>query len=440
MPQQYLDDNGNPISAPSPATSGGPVYLDDSGNPVKRPIGASGEWKPTLTQRVAEYMPSPRTAFRVGGGMIGGAVGATGGTVLGTPIGGVGGAGVGGSAGAAGGEALYQLIQRMRGAESPQSGLEAAQEVANAAAQGAVQEALPAAMTTKIPGMLQRGSEEAVARVSRPATEGEKATVRKVAGDAIPNMPVAATEAGVLKGYNANLTTAVRELERAYNAVPANTKFKNGPFLGQLQASRNKLLINGQIPPGAKPQIDAYDEMIQWFKDNPSFSIGDLRKNKQLWDGLVNWYRGSLSREPAKEQAYQEGSNIIRNVVSGVFPKIGEANKQVHTWKTLVDSLGRAEVKGVGRPGQFAVDAGTSVIGGGVGFLMGGAPGAAVGASTVTLIRELVKTPAWQTASIPVRQFAIQALQRGDVQAAVKALTAGGTAGGALAVENVGIQ
>lgn len=390
----------------------------------------------SLVDKVGQYMPSARTAFRVGGGAIGGAIGAGGGTIAsaptiaGTPIGAVGGAAIGGSAGAAAGESLYQMIQRLRGADSPQSAGEAAQALATAAGQGAFQEVIPAAITAKLPGALQRGSVETVGRLARAGPEGERAVVREVAKDAIPNIKVSGSDAGVLKQWQSQLAQASHELERAYNAVPQNTKFKSGPFVGALQGLRDKLLVNGKIPPGAKPQVDAYDEMLEWFTSNPSFSIADLRRNKQIWDNLVKWTRSSLSKEPAKEQAYEEGANLIRAMIAGPFPKIAAANRQVHTWKTLVDSLSRADTKQFGTMSARLGDLAPAVVGAGIGTALGGPAGGGLGATAGVLIRELVQTAAWKTASIPARQFAIQAIQRGDVQAAVKALSAGAVQAG----------
>ncbi len=425
MPQDWFDKN-------APTAKDGDWFAENAPPAATTPINQRGATirpdPPTLMERISEYLPSPRTAFRTAGGLIGGSIGATGGTVLGTPIGGVGGAGVGGSAGAAGGEALYQLLQRARGAPSPESGLEAAQDVASAAVQGGVQEIIPAAITAKLPGALQRGSEEAVARLSRPGTEGEKAAVRKVAADAIPNIPVAATNRGVVEAYNKNLTHAVQTLAREFNTVPAKTRFKLGPYIKVLQGERDALLINGKAPAGVQPQVTAYDEVIDWLTNNPTPTITDIRKNKQLWDLLVNWNRGALSKEPAKEQAYEAGANVLRRAIHGVFPKIAEADKQVHTWRTLVDSISRSETKKVGSAGQLGVDAGASIIGGGLGFMAGGPAGGAGGAAVGAMIRQLVQTPAFQTAGIAARQKAITLLQRGDVQGAIKAITAGGAA------------
>lgn len=391
---------------------------------------------PPLTDIIGSKLPSGRTMARVGGGAIGGAIGATGGTIAGTPVGGVGGALVGGAAGASVGESLYQLAGHLSGASDIKSPADAAEQQRNALIQGGIQEVIPAAILGKVPGMLQRGTEDAVARIAHPATEGEKAIIRNVASDAIPKMPVAVSDDAVLQRFKTNLRESVVELERAYNAVPATTKFKNTPFVGALQGLRDKYLINGKVPPGAEAVVKAYDDMIGWFKSNPSFTITDLRKNKQIWDSVVNYYRGALSKEPATEVAAQEGANLIRTIIGGASQRIAKANRQVHTWKTMVDSLSRAETKQVGRTSSLMKDVGPSILGGSAGFLIGGAPGAAVGTGVGQLIRELVQTTAWQTASVPMRQFAIQALQRGDVQAAIQAITKGGS----LAVENVGVQ
>jgi hypothetical protein len=122
-----------------------------------------------------------------------------------------------------------------------------------------------------------------------------------------------------------------------------------------------------------------------------------------------------------------------------VFPSIAQANKQVSSWKTLVDSMKRADTKGVGVVSRLGGDVPAVLLGGAVGSAVPGL-GTGGGAAIGFLIRELVQTPLWQTAGVAARQKAIEYLQKGSIQAAIQVLSTAGASEGVKAGEKAFIK
>src|SRR5262249_26206102 len=84
--------------------------------------------KPSFMERLAPYLPSPRTALQVGGATIGGAIGTLGGGPMGTLA--------GGAAGATLGESIHQQMH------PPKTVSEALSGIGEAASGGALQEGM----------------------------------------------------------------------------------------------------------------------------------------------------------------------------------------------------------------------------------------------------------------------------------------------------------
>lgn len=92
----------------------------------------------------------------------------------------------------------------------------------------------------------------------------------------------------------------------------------------------------------------------------------------------------------------------------------------------IVDTLSRAETKNVGTTASLMSDLPAAIITGGLGAAVGGVPMAGATMMAGVAIKELVKTAAWNSASVPARQMAIRLIQAGDMTGAIRALTAGG--------------
>lgn len=359
----------------------------------------------SVMEKISQYLPSWRTAAQMGGAGLGVAAGIPAGPA---------GMAAGGAFGGAGGEALYQLINEIRGGQREAD----PNEIAKAALAGGVQGGVEGFLAKTAPKMLQRGATSAIGNAVRPSNEAARDAVRSVAPQVADQMPVAATSAGLLTKLKGKLADANVALERAYNAVPSKLTFKAQPMEAEIAAKRAALLVNGKVPPGVQPQVKAYDEVLQWMKDNPKFNVEALRKNKQLWDSLVNYGRTPFGKDPVTEEVYRKSADIIRANINGVFPSIGKANSDVHAWKTLVDTLGRADLKDYGRISSHLGDIPAAAVGG----IVGGPAGAGAG----IFLRELVQTTAFQTASVQARIAAIKALQTDGLPAAMGVLAGGG--------------
>src|SRR5262245_24448006 len=73
------------------------AIVDELGKRFGLQAAGQQQPQPTWLQKVEGYLPGWRTALRTGGAAAGGAIGFGGGTILGTPVGGVPGAALGGA-------------------------------------------------------------------------------------------------------------------------------------------------------------------------------------------------------------------------------------------------------------------------------------------------------------------------------------------------------
>jgi hypothetical protein len=127
-------------TAPPSAATAGMVPQSTATDPA--PTGG-----PSVLDRALDLLPAA-------GGMTGGLVGGTGGTVFGAGVGGAPGAVVGATLGGGAGEAFRQLINRARGKKSPASASEAATGIAT---EGGVQGAAEATGTAMVKGAVTGG-------------------------------------------------------------------------------------------------------------------------------------------------------------------------------------------------------------------------------------------------------------------------------------------
>lgn len=356
---------------------------------------------------LTQYLPSGRTVARTLGAAIGGGVGASAGP-----------AGIlaGGIAGGGGGEAAYQLAERALGGPAPQTSMEATTKVAEGMLQGGVQETIGPLVTrggTAALKALQRRGVEGVLKPSGDALKEDVAAL--AAGDFAEKMPLAATQKQLVGRFQSQLKTASAELDKAIDAVPVNIKLKLQPVADALKAERAKLFVNGVEVPGTGPQRAAYDEVIGYLESLKSVSLKEARQNRQIWDDILNYSRSSQAREPAVEGVYKSAADKLRGAINSAFPSVKKLNNEVAELSTAVQSSSKAETRTVG---QRLLSPTNAMMGTILGTQLGAQP-----AIAGILIKELVQTPAWKTASIQARQLAIQALQRGEVGAAINALT-----------------
>ena len=382
---------------------------------TKRPIGASGEWKEPLMDKVKRWMPTPRDAARVGGGLVGGAIGGAGGTILGTPIGGIGGAAMGGAAGASIGESVYQLANRALGGEAPETGGEAAMAQTGALIQGAAQEGFPAWIASKLPQQLRKAAADKVAESVQAGQQplGIKRNVAKVAGEVLDDFPVARSSDSLLNKIDDIAKSAIQANEAAYSrAAQSNVPIDAAPIISEMSKEMAKSIHRGAPIPGLETKVQAYRQVIDWLQQNPKFTVSDFRKAKQAWDSTLNYNRAGLAPDPAKVAVIEDAANAARAKIHELFPETAMTDKAVHAWSTLKESLQRAVDKTIGTEGLMQIMPRSAIggsIGAGVALQQGESPytGALIG-GTLGL---LSKTAAWNTLSAKERLILAKALE-----------------------------
>ena len=365
----------------------------------------------SLLDRVRSMLPSPRTVARVGGGVIGGGIGLVGGTVFGTPIGGIAGGTLGGAAGASIGESAYQLAGRLTGQGGPQTSGEAATEQAGALAQGALQEGIPAAVTSeKFLNFLGASGGKRVAEAVQAGNQAIKIkrATAKVGEKAVDTFPVRLTSGTLLNKLESNAANAVTRTNKAYaDATATGTSIESRPIIEKLQQSMQRYFHKGKPIAGAEPRISAYEDVIEWLRDNPQFDAAEFRNVKQVWDDIAQPSRlkGAFSPpDPAKAEALKKASDEVRSVIHNVFPATARADETAHVWITLKNVLSEAADKGIGMESMKRLIPRTAIggtLGASINLGRGESPyeGALVGAA----LGNLTQTTAWNSLSVAER-------------------------------------
>lgn len=390
---------------------------------------------PSLLDRVASYLPSPRTVARVGGAAIGGALGGLGGTVAGTPLGAVPGAALGGAAGASIGESVYQLGSHFMGSpDAPQTGADALRENMNAQLQGGIQEAIPAYITNKFPAVLERSAAKNIEQAVKPSGMGAKEAVQEAAPQVAGQFPVAATSSGLRMRIGDISKKANDAVNAAYQNVAA--RFKTARFDGDkvadlVESRADKYIHNGQPIVGKESQVAAYKKVADWLRTNKHFSLEDFRKVKQSWDDEINYHRFSeaAQKDPAMAQALEEGANIVRDTIHRVFPSLKKADLESSLWATMNSAAKAADVRGVGtEPLQKLLQRHglAAAAGAGIGYTSGSDPwkGAVVGG----LLAGLPQTVLWDTLDAAAKTQLLRFLKSTAGQGVVKGAAVTGSA------------
>lgn len=419
----FQPDNAAPsFTADTPTQQAGPSIAQASAFSVP---SSMGNLPINLPPAVADIInkiktaitPTPRNATLMVGAALGGAIGSPGGPA---------GMAAGGGAGAAGADALFQMLEAYRGNQAQIDPI----AISKAMIQGGFQEGSPAYVMSKLPGQLEKGAVTLTEQMVKPTGRATGRAVEGVAAEGAQGLKFAGSTEALDKQLQTNLTDAIREVDRAYSAVPKTVKLKSGPVASELRQGLAKLSIQGEQAPGMAPKASAYKELIGWFDRHPTFTVDELRQNKSLWDNLVNYNRANPDTISPSEEVYKEGADLTRNLINKVFPDtIGKANRQVNVWSTLASSLSAKLESQVGKiPTHGFKDTAGGIVGGGVGYLLGGAQGAGEGAIAGTLLSRLpqvMQTTAWKSASVVTRRAVIQALQSGNAELATRILSTG---------------
>lgn len=415
-----------------PPPPGFAIVNEQQNNTVTPPAEAQ---TPSLMERAASYMPSPRTVARVGGAAIGGMIGGAGGTVLGTPLGGVAGAGLGGAAGASIGESLYQIGAHLAGSpNAPQTGSEALQENMKAQLQGGLQEGLPAAVTSKLPGALQQSAARNIEQAVRPSGMGAKEAVQEAAPQVSPDFPIAASPSSLRLRVRDISQKANDTVNKAYQDMASRfrgTRFNGDKVADIVETAADRYKLNGQPIVGKESQVQAYQDVADWLRANKNFSLDDFRKVKQNWDEVINWNRfsDSASKDPAKAEAMEKAANIVRDSIHQVFPSLAKADRDSSLWATMAAATKASDIRGVGsEPIQKLLQRHglAAAAGAGIGYSGGTDPwkGAVIGG----LLAGLPQSVLWDTLENTGKAQAIRFLQSQIGQTAVRGAMRTGSA------------
>ncbi len=384
--------------------------------------------QPSLMDRAASYLPSPHTIATVGGAAIGGAIGGLGGTVLGTPLGAVPGAALGGAAGASIGESVYQLGSHLMGSpDAPQTGGESLRENMKAQIQGGMQEALPAIVNTKLPGALERSAARNIEQTVRPMGMGAKEAVQEAAPQVARDYPIAASSSGLRLRVGDISKKANDAVNAAYQGVSQrfrNTRFDGAKLADLVESRADQYVLNGQPIVGKESQVSAYKEIADWLRQNKNFSIEDFRKVKQNWDDVINWNRFSdaATKDPAKAQAMETASNMVRDTIHKTFPSLAKADKESSLWATMSAAAKASDIRGVGsEPIQKLLQRHglAAGAGAGIGYSTGNDPwkGAVIGG----MLAGLPQTVLWDTLEAGAKAQLIRFLESQAGQGIVNA-------------------
>jgi hypothetical protein len=408
-------------------------------------VGQEQDW----TDKVKGWIPSPRTTLRVGGGIVGATAAGVPATIFGTPISTGPAALTGSAAGTSIGESLWQGGVHAGLFEDPTGVTQTPQNVAlaqaGALATGAGQELLPAYFAPKIPlpwggrgipPALRGSAQKSTVRAVNPGKVNTViAKAREAAAEVLDDIPfVWDTQGpkGLMESFKRIKNIAVEGLEAEYKRLMETAKgyrINSQTIVEGLEKKRDEYILDfatgPKAIPKANPVIQEYTDLIDWFTAHPNFTLTQLRQNRKVWDKMVNWWKTSAAQKGSKEEALEEGANLLRDKINTTFPTIGARNKEVSSWVTLSDLVEKSE----------AVDWFSGITGDTIPFAVAGAAGGAFtgqfsawgsGVAAMFLIRALAGTTAWTTASAVAKAKAANLIEKGLVKQAIRLLAASG--------------
>lgn len=358
--------------------------------------------------------------FPAAGATIGGIIGAGGGSAapgLGTVLGGAGGAAFGGEAGEAG----RQLFRRMLGFESPQTSEEAAWGIAKEGLQqgaiGGAAEALPF-----LAPMLKRAALGQYTRALAPTTKANKAIAQDIAPEMIQR-GVKGSLGSIEEQAASNASGLRPQLDAAYNAMPAQSTAGSGSkVISDLDALKGKYLVQGQVAnPAAVKAISDVQDIVRQY--GPDVSPNSLRQLKQIFDEPVAAKGGYSGADLATQYAVKSqkaAANSIRNILNQASPDVNALNKEISFWLDVKRVAGASALRRTGQEGGLMkvltpLGAGAA---GGLGFAMGGAHASVEAGSLAALSAlavQIVRSPAWRTASAVYKNQLAEGLASGSV-------------------------
>ena len=119
-----------------------------------------------------------------------------------------------------------------------------------------------------------------------------------------------------------------------------------------------------------------------WSDRHPDFTADELRQNKQLWDEIRDFRRKPEARMPEEEKAFADAANVVRDSLHDQLgqaghPEIADLNRAYHLWSKAHEIFGSSDMQ--------------RVYG---------------GAAAPNLIKGLMSSAAWKTATVKARALA----------------------------------
>lgn len=288
----------------------------------------------SLMDRVSEYLPSPRTAFQVGGATIGGA--------LGTPAGGPLGTVAGGALGAGTGEALYEAVQRFRGAgDVPTTSNESLGRVGSAMSGGALQEGMGIAL----PAAGQKLAERLYRTTLKPSTtltaKEATAVTKNLLSERIPVSPAGMRKLdSTVKGLNQQVVDEIASVpgaEISPNAVASRVDPSIANF-GYKDLQKDLAAASGEkarflaehststqfspFPPPHQPSLSFPVQPQTYLRENPIPAPRAQSMKAGVWNELSPNDFGTV---PAgyKQARKNIGSGIRAELEAAIDPATG---------------------------------------------------------------------------------------------------------------------
>ena len=142
-----------------------------------------------------------------------------------------------------------------------------------------------------------------------------------------------------------------------------------------------------------------------WSDRHPDFTADELRQNKQLWDEIRDFRRKPEARMPEEEKAFADAANVVRDSLHDQLgqaghPEIADLDRAYHLWSKAHEIFGSSDMQ--------------RVYG---------------GAAAPNLIKGLMSSAAWKTATVKARALALKALKDKGWKEATRILLGAGIGG-----------
>jgi len=319
------------------------------------------------------------------------------------------------------------------------SGLQGATpfEAAGAGALGAVGQGITGAAEGAAPA-LRESAANLFQKAVQPAREHLKVAVERIAPEAVKrgirgSLPEITSEAGN------QVKKLGGKLESVYDRATGQGKdFDAIQLVQQIDDLRNLFKLRGAgggtIRPQADAALDAIGQrvMAQGERINPR----DLWETRKALDEIIAGASGAgfdvtqYGTKGATKRVSKAAGGLLQRELNTVDPRLAKLNKEFGFWNDLWKGAKATKTRRVGQESPLT----SALVGSGVGAAVGGVTGqtkesaglgALVGAAGGKKALDLMRTPAWRTASAQMRNVAANLIESGRIDDAIALLGKG---------------